>query len=507
MSGMLSLSGSSNLPSITTEDPIITRITPFIQLSNDLYKGLNIVQNNSSDLTNYEPSNFNKMEYLIRTKFEPRDSYEERYKRSFYINLYKPTIVGFAGLLSDVKITTEPHPSLIAYIDDVDLQGNDLTTFLNIVDKKSFIDGWVGVFTDYDNQKQRPYFRIVPKRTVINCDEKAEEMVVIKTTNEKRSNRYLKESVTNYLDLGVGEYRTAERNSKGVIEYEAVEMTDVRGQRLPRIPFVFYTRTNQLDNIEDDSSNPLGILPPLIDVAFSNLAHYRKLSEYHDFLHKCNLPVAVRKGAASRAKGSDEDLTPPLIIATNTVIDLPPEGSFEWVEPSGTAVDASRQDIIDIETNIAKQSLAFFSAENGTGMTDTEASLRSSQVKSSLKQLCTDKKSAVNKLFRDWAMWYGESNDDKDYGQISIDDKIFSSNHNMEVIDSIIGLGDRGYLDTETIIEIVKEADILPQNVTAEEVLERIKNHRIDKKNPPNLPEDEDGEDESNGNGNGDEED
>ncbi len=93
-------------------------------------------------LFNYLPD---RAKYLEKYEASQMD-YERRVQASRLINYYKETIAFYCGVIGELVFTSTPFLSSIT---DIDGLGNDLTAFLNEVDKLSMVYGgsWIDVST------------------------------------------------------------------------------------------------------------------------------------------------------------------------------------------------------------------------------------------------------------------------------------------------------------------------------------------------------------------------
>ncbi|APD47205.1 hypothetical protein BM449_01350 [Synechococcus sp. SynAce01] len=103
--------------------------------------------------------------------------------------------------------------------------------------------------------------------------------------------------------------------------------TALLSPRLHQLPAVWYAA--------DGAGFGQGDLPHL-GLAHQYLTHYRLKSEYEDLLSRCALPVAVRSGLVDQFGNVPDAMAmsarEPLVLSTNTFMDLPAGADFEWKE-------------------------------------------------------------------------------------------------------------------------------------------------------------------------------
>ena len=86
--------------------------------------------------------------------------------------------------------------------------------------------------------------------------------------------------------------------------------------------------------------------PPLIDLAWLNLAHWQSSSDQRHILHVARVPILFGR-ALQAGEGAIEVGPNRLILADDPAADL------RFVEHSGAAIAAGRQDLIDLEDRMA----------------------------------------------------------------------------------------------------------------------------------------------------------
>ena len=147
----------------------------------------------------------------------------------------------------------------------------------------------------------------------------------------------------------------------------ANQKVDEISTSLPVVPIVWYGASS--------SRFAQGELP-LAGLADLSIQHFQMRSDLTELLHKCAMPVPVRKGATIGPDGKPA----PLVLGPNTAVDLSGEGGsdFKFAEPTGKSLERHQQEITHIEGLMDRSSLNFLYGANIK--TATEASLRASQV-------------------------------------------------------------------------------------------------------------------------------
>jgi Domain of unknown function (DUF4055) len=207
---------------------------------------------------------------------------------------------------------------------------------------------------------------------------------------------------------------------------------------------------------------------PFAALARLNIEHLQKRSDLNEVLHKCNLPVPVRKGApVNPATQKMPDLT----IGPNSVVDVPENGDFKFAEPAGTAIASSMQDLGNLEAAMDRVALAFLSGGE-VQRTATEVVLDSAQIQSAIRSLSRRKESLWSEVARLWAAYTGETYDNS-LRPIEVNERILKAPaqpQEIQVILDAIGVT----IDHETGLNMVVDRQWLPATADIAAIMQRI---------------------------------
>ena len=417
-----------------------------------------------------------KEKYLHREPAEPRTAYKARLDRSTYTPIYRDSIRSYAGLLSRFQIMDAP-PSMEKHDDNVDLQGSSMQSFLTRVDEMTLRDGGCFVmvdmmpdsgsdnFFDQMNDGRHPYFISIKRCDVINWQvsyEKGRESVERATVRQLRStsaegfgNKI--EPIYYVLTPGkVESYRLIKSDTNRWSNQKIDEISTT----LPVIPLVWYGATT--------TRFAQGDLP-MDGLADLSIQHFQMRSDLSELLHKCAMPVPVRKGAPIGADGHPT----PLVLGPNTAVDLPAEGGeFGFAEPTGMSLQRHQAEIEHIEQLMDRSSLNFLYGANVK--TATEASLRASQVASSVSALTRNKSSMFNILMRLWAWYAGEQSSITPESGLAINDSLMSKPLEASEMAQLVNLFSTGLLSRRTVLDELQRGGVLDPDLSVDEEIERI---------------------------------
>lgn len=474
----LRMGGDYNNPeSPSYTNPEYREVLPMLDVSNDIFQGA------TAWVLNGEIKDGNKAaRYLPRETKERPPAYTARLLRSLFVNFYKPTIKGFSGLLSDFSLNDGVLPSIAEFQDNINLQGDSLAAFLCACDELVLRDGFCGILVDFPRMPTdedgkpiirslaqerefalRPYLVSIERKDILNWRTTFEngalrlEQITIKRCELVPEGRFGSKHQTTYHCWYPGGYEIWQEPDDGEGEPFLVDEVEIS---LQTIPIVLYSVVG---------IDPFCTRPPLYDLALENISHYQLYSDYREVLHKCNLPVPVRKGFIGSGS-MDVGTLPPIVIGPNTAIDIPKDGDFFFAEPTGSAISATRQAIIDLEAAMLREAVSFFGTDD-TEKTAREVELRSSQTRATLGLMAQMKESAIEQVFSYWAQWLNQGTEG---GTIEVNKSLLQSPLTPQAIQVFSGLVSLGQIDLRTFIEILKTGKAIPKQIDVQDIVSRL---------------------------------
>lgn len=149
-------------------------------------------------------------------------------------------------------------------------------------------------------------------------------------------------------------------------------------------------------------ANPTGFMtarPPLMDMAWLNLAHWQSASDQRHILHIARVPILFGRGLQMAERGLE-------IGPNRLILSDDPSADLKFVEHSGAAIAAGRQDLIDLEDRMAVMGLDMIARRPGT-MTATARAIDSAQCHAALDAILTALQSGMMAAFVLAAKWMG----------------------------------------------------------------------------------------------------
>jgi hypothetical protein len=327
-------------------------------------------------------------------------------------------------------------------------------------------------FFDQLNDGRHPYFINIERSNVLNWSvryERGREMVEQVTVRQLRAmpdpeGQFGSKVEPVYYVLTPGKvemYRVVKVDAGRW----ANQKVDEIATSLPVVPIVWYGASS--------SRFAQGELP-LAGLADLSIQHFQMRSDLTELLHKCAMPVPVRKGATIGPDGKPA----PLVLGPNTAVDLSGEGGsdFKFAEPTGKSLERHQQEITHIEGLMDRSSLNFLYGANIK--TATEASLRASQVASSVSSLIRNKTGMFNVLVRIWAWYAGEVEQITAETGIAINDSLINKPLGASEMAQLVNLFKENLLSKRTVLEELQRGGVLDPDMVIDEEIERIDEDR-----------------------------
>ena len=154
-------------------------------------------------------------------------------------------------------------------------------------------------------------------------------------------------------------------------------------------------------------------------------------------------------------------------------MDLPAEGGeFNFAEPSGKSLERHQQEIEHVEELMDRSSLNFLYGANVK--TATEASLRASQVASSVSALIRNKSAMFGAVMRLWAWYAGETEQITPESGISMNDSLINKPMGASEMAQLVNLYSNDLLSKKTVLDELQRGGVLDPDLIVEDEMERI---------------------------------
>lgn len=419
-----------------------------------------------------------KDKYLHREPAEPQSAYKCRLDRATYAPIYRDAIRSYAGLLGRFNLVDAP-PSLEANEANVDMQGSSIQSFLTACDEHALRDGGTFIMVDmmpdsgadnfFDQQRdgRHPYMLNIKRSDVINWQvsyDRGIESVTQVTVRQLRSmpaeeGKFGSKVEPIYYVLTPGKVEMYRLVKTAARKFEQKKIDEV-ATSLPIVPIVWYGATT--------SRFAQGDLP-MDGLADLSIQHFQMRSDLQELLHKCAMPVPVRKGAPIGPDGNPA----PLVLGPNTAVDLSAEGGdFSFAEPTGKSLERHQEEIKHVEELMDRSSLNFLYGANVK--TATEASLRASQVASSVSALIRNKTAMFGVIMRLWAWYAGEQSRITQESGLAVNDSLINKPMGASEMAQLVNLYTNDLLSKRTVLEELQRGGVLDPDLKIDDEIDRI---------------------------------
>lgn len=319
--------------------------------------------------------------FLPREVGETKDEYENRKARSTLTNVFKKTVNTLTGRIFSEQARIDDDSAFEEFSANVDAEGRSFHRFCYDVARYAMRDGLRFIMVDMpiaDGAKTkadekalgiRPYWVEIDIRSVlgwttaiINGQRFLTQFRYLEAVEEARD-EFTTEAIEQIRVIDPNMVRLYRKNKNG--EWYLFETIATTFAVVPVIP-IYGSRFGYFE-----------FEPPLLDLAHLNVEHWQKSSDQSNILHVARVPILHWAGYTP---GYDQEGNPiELVIGPNTLAKSADSGArLEYVEHSGAAIGAGREDLLDIENRMEAMGAEFTTANRSGTQTATEKSINES---------------------------------------------------------------------------------------------------------------------------------
>lgn len=295
--------------------------------------------------------------YLPKEQRESDDAYKVRLNRTVLYNVFKRVINSLAGNAFQKAVIIQGVPDELKDLEyNLDGTGRTLTEVAYELFKDCLIYGKAHGVADFPNidtegmtltewraEGYRPYLtQINPERlfawdyhtthgkTTLDSIRIYEEEIESSLEDE------FQEKIVRYIRVITPSLTRVFRNDEE-IDNEWTELDSINNS-LGYVPLL---------TAYAEKTGYLIAHPPLEDLAYLNLRHWQSQSDQANILHVARVPILFASGF------EDDTLEGMTIGANHLVVASDPESKLSYCEHSGQAIGAGRQDLKDLEEQMA----------------------------------------------------------------------------------------------------------------------------------------------------------
>jgi len=400
--------------SVTNEHSQYAATLPLWQRTRDAYAGRDAIINRC--LSRYyidgnRNSEARLMGYLPPLSGQDRGEYMGYLLRSTWFGATGRTIDALAGLIFSKPPAIDLPAAIEPFADDITLSGVSLRDLAQKVVTEELTTSRVGIMVDYpavdtaglsvaqaEALNIRPYLRHYTAENINDwrCDMIGGVIQLTRVTlremvDEPGKGEFDTVTVEQYrvLDLFEGVYRCRifrEAGNQWIVTEERIPT--MRGAPMPFIPFTIIGG--------EDVRKPL-----LIDLADTNLAHFRNSADYEHGLHFTGLPQPYVTGATL------EDGQKLQVGSSNAWVLPDPQSKAAFMEFSGQGLNALSDAMARKEHYMAILGARMLADEKRAAETQGTVELRTAGERSMLAAVANDVSEALTKCANWMAQWVG----------------------------------------------------------------------------------------------------
>jgi len=190
--------------------------------------------------------------------------------------------------------------------------------------------------------------------------------------------------------------------------------------------------------------------PPLLPIAYLNIAHAQRTADLNHSLHVAALPILVLQGFDEQ--GGD------IGLSANSALMLPPEGGASYVEPASSAFDAQQNFITELENQMSSLGISTLFAQKMAGETAESKRLSRTDSDSLIAIVSKDLEKAMQQAFDMAAAYVG-----MEAPQVMLDRDFDLQSLDGNQVQQYMQLWMNGAITQETMLEMLKQGEVLPE--------------------------------------------
>lgn len=407
--------------------------------------------------------------YLPKWPKEDDDGYKERLSLSTLLPAFSETIQNMKGRVfaENIALGEDVPESIKAYVQNFDRQGNNLQVWAQQLFTTGLSHGLCHVLADHPKTKDeqgnsvvrtaadekaagvRPYAVMIHPQQVIGwlTEEKGGECSLSQfwyaEAVEERSGEFGVNVIPQIRVLIPGGWRVYRetRDANGNKEWTK---TDEGTNTLPVIPLAtFYTKRTGF----------MTATPPLLELAHLNKKHWQSQSDQDNILHVARVPMLM-------ISGIDDDAFE-LKVGTSSATKLPTGGDMKWVEHTGTAIEAGRKSLEDLEDQMRIAGAKLLQKDKQSTKTATQAEEEAAQEMSPLQTMAGQLEDTLDQVLQYFALWKGE----KEGGHVKVNGNFDVDFAPETTLPLLLNMATQGRLSDETLFNEYKRRGVVSDDI------------------------------------------
>jgi hypothetical protein len=398
--------------------------------------------------------------YLPQYPGESDENYKNRRSRAVLYAAYSETSKKMTNKpFSKPLAVTDINPAIKDFVDDVDLQGNDLHKFARNLFGDALDHGFSAVLADFpvvdpmmvqtkadeEEMGARPYFIHVKAENIIAAYSeivggverlthvRIKECMVVRDGFEERMEETIRV-------LEPGSVTVWKKNKD---KWEQGKTTKTRLTYIPMV--IYYT----------DRESLCCAKPPLLDLAYKNIEHWQGASDQNNCLTVARFPILAASGVS--AEEGKKIIGPRSLLKTADAA-----GKFYYVEHSGAAIEAGKKDLDNLKDEMTMMGIQPLVRKAGGAETATKTGNDAKAQLSDLEAMVIDLEDALEEaleMMLDWATPSGKK--DGEAGEVVIFKDFAIDANEIKDLDFLFKVRNAREISREAFINEIKRRSVL----------------------------------------------
>ena len=400
-----------------------------------------------------------RVKFLPMMAREKEDAYLDRLRCAVAYNAVQRTTSGLAGMVFRKDMIVEADDQTLADLDDVDLLGNDVQVFSRRLLENALRDGYGWLVVDAPSTpvnsraeeialNVRPYWVHVDPADAINWQyqivngQPRLSLFTYREMHTRPVGTFGQETVECYRILRPGRFELWEK--KQVKGKTSFILLDEGETDIPEVPVVYVPTLGR---------TPEDAKPPLMDIAYHQIAHFRRYSLYDAALdYAVPMPVVIGIGAENIEWGA------------NRVLAIPDaEGDAKYLEMTGAALEQNRTQLEDLKHQMATLGLSMLSRDTRAAETAKSKQIDKSESDASLSVIAKAFESALNQ-----ALYFHSLYRRSEPGRVTVNRDFMAARLDAQSIQVLSQMVALGQLSQETLWQTLIAGEVLPDEFDPE---------------------------------------
>lgn len=407
--------------------------------------------------------------FLPRWPNEEQKSYEARLAVATLYPAFSQTVRILAGkpFSKPLQVGDDVPERIKGFTENIDLEGRNLHAFAGDLMVDLVSTGISGILIDFPPAEGvrtraqeleaglRPYWKRYPPGTVLGWRTRRQAGVVQLTQlrlleiEHEDDDEFGERSIEQVRVLEPGTWRTY-RKRQSAAGQEEWALHEEGVTTLQAVPFVFCYGQRKGFGVA---------VPPLLELAHQNVEHWQSKSDQQNILHVARVPILALVGAEGEVE---------ITVGASSAVKLPKDADLKFVEHTGAAIEAGRNDLKDIEQRMLQTGAELLVRKEGAAVTATQIASEGEGNRCALQRMTEDLEDAIDQALQFTADWIGEA----DGGKVALHKDFGADSLGEASASLLLELQAAGIISKKRVILEQQRRGVLSADIVADDELQ-----------------------------------